>query len=161
MNERVDLDAHISTLVGPPLHIAASDDELDVTRAKASGLGVRTYVIDGELAQDKADFMIAIGIEMDFFSGFGENWDAVTDCLRDVGLEEGYVLMVKNTELLLGYAKPGSLQMFLGILSRHVPDVRRRGRSAYTSASSSANVTSATRDLDSVCDHAGVDLRLE
>ncbi len=66
---------------------------LDVA-ARDAGLLVRRIDLGG--CSSKAALMMRIGVALDFPSGSGRNWDALTDRLRDLSwLEaEGYMLLV-------------------------------------------------------------------
>jgi len=51
---------------------------------------------------------------------FGENWDALEECLADLEWVQGdaHVLLVSNSQQLLDKESPQQLQCFLGILER-------------------------------------------
>ena len=68
-------------------------DTLDVA-ARDAGLVVRRIDL-GDCA-DKATMMMRIGTALDFPSGTGRNWDALTDRLRDLSWlpADGYALLV-------------------------------------------------------------------
>jgi hypothetical protein len=51
--------------------------------------GWRFAVVDGWTHQDKAAFLTAIGAALDFPEWYGENFDALVDCLRDVSGSDG------------------------------------------------------------------------
>ncbi len=78
-----------------------------------------TARIDGALISDKAALMRALAAAFSFPAYFGGNWDALLDCLRSLPEEipaKGYVLAVKNPELLLGSA-PGERDVFNGVVA--------------------------------------------
>ncbi len=68
-------------------------DTLDVA-ARDAGLMVRRIDLGG--CADKATLMIRIGTALDFPSGSGRNWDALSDRLRDLSwlVAEGYALLI-------------------------------------------------------------------
>jgi len=68
-------------------------DTLDVA-ARDAGLVVRRIDLGG--CADKATMMMRIGTALDFPSGSGRNWDALTDRLRDLSWlpADGYVLLI-------------------------------------------------------------------
>lgn len=66
---------------------AASDVE-DVAHAVARA-GGRFAHVDGWWATTRAEALAAIGEALDFPDHYGQNLDALVDCLRDVGPREG------------------------------------------------------------------------
>ena len=68
-------------------------DTLDVA-ARDAGLVVRRIDLGG--CADKATMMMRIGTALDFPSGSGRNWDALTDRLRDLSWlpADGYALLI-------------------------------------------------------------------
>lgn len=68
-------------------------DTLDVA-ARDAGLLVRRIDLGG--CADKATLMMRIGTALDFPSGSGRNWDALSDRLRDLSwlAAEGYALLI-------------------------------------------------------------------
>lgn len=65
-------------------------------------LAIRVRSIDGGTIAGKADLMAALAEALEFPSGFGANWDAVDDYLRDLSWLQGggYVLVVDGAERL-------------------------------------------------------------
>lgn len=59
-------------------------------------------VIDCDLASctDKADFLDRVAAALHFPAWFGRNWDALADCLGDMGWlpAEGYVIVLANAD---------------------------------------------------------------
>ncbi len=51
--------------------------------------------VDGWLAQTKSEFLKAIGLALSFPDHYGQNWDALVDCLREVAQQPdaGLVLL--------------------------------------------------------------------
>lgn len=68
----------------------AADVEHSVEHA-----GWRFAYVDGWLAQGKQEFLGVIGQTLGFPDYYGHNWDALVDCLREVGHgpEAGVVLL--------------------------------------------------------------------
>lgn len=51
--------------------------------------GWRFGYVDGWLAQTKSEFLVSIGLALDFPGHYGRNFDALTDCLREVSADPG------------------------------------------------------------------------
>lgn len=75
-----------------------TDDDLDAlgVASRDAGLAVRRVDLGG--CGDKATLMLRIGSALDFPSGSGRNWDALSDRLRDLSWIEagGYALLLEN-----------------------------------------------------------------
>ena len=63
---------------------------------------IRVRSIDGAGVEDKAGLMSVLAEALEFPSGFGANWDALNDNLRDLSWLQGggYVLVVDGAEQL-------------------------------------------------------------
>lgn len=72
----------------------AAFDEADV-RHTVEHAGWRFGYVDGWRAQTKAEFLAAVGETLAFPEHYGRNYDALTDCLREVATEpdSGVVLL--------------------------------------------------------------------
>lgn len=68
---------------------AATDLGFAFLRADLSGCG------------DKAEFLHRIALAMRFPDWFGQNWDALADCLGDLGWlpADGYVIVLEHADL--------------------------------------------------------------
>ena len=67
--------------------------------AKHAGLSV--FRIDIGPAKDKKDFLALLAKALSFPAWFGGNWDALSDCLRDLdalSTPTGYVVILENSE---------------------------------------------------------------
>lgn len=158
MNGGIDPAAHAQMLTGPVIHIAAvGDAELARTPEAATAIGLQSYTIDGREARDKAGFHQAVASEMGFSYGQGDRWDGFSHCLREAALNEGYALLVKNSEQLLAYSSPTELLKMIGILSRRVSEARRRGIPAYALFARSERIRSIALQCGSICDHASAE----
>jgi hypothetical protein len=73
-----------------------------------------TAVVDGAAIPDKAALLAALAAAFRFPSYFGNNWDALLDCLRSLpefNAAGGYALVVRNSGALL-VASPADLADF-------------------------------------------------
>jgi RNAse (barnase) inhibitor barstar len=68
----------------------------DVERA-ASDAGLTVFRIDIGNAGSKGDFLARIAEKLEFPAWFGNNWDALNDCLTDL-TNTGHVLIFENCE---------------------------------------------------------------
>lgn len=98
---------------------------LDVA-ARDAGLLVRRIDLGG--CSSKATLMMRIGSALDFPSGSGRNWDALTDRLRDLSwLEaEGYMLLIDAAGDLRD-ADESDFDVLLEILEDVTGDWAQRG----------------------------------
>lgn len=75
------------------VHLAP--DSLEALRKAAQESGIVWREIAAEGARDKAALLAACARDLAFPQGFGANWDALSDCLRDLGWlgGRGWVLL--------------------------------------------------------------------
>ena len=69
--------------------------------------GCCVFHIDLARARNKTDLLEKIGHDMAFPEWFGHNWDALSDCLLDMGWRPalGFVVILKNAELVQSRAE--------------------------------------------------------
>ena len=85
------------------LHYAGAGDVTPQLRAALQSAGIAAFDLNGEPIHSRDDLLRGIADAMQFPDYFGMNWDAVIDCLRDLGDRhpaEGYVLFVHAAEWL-------------------------------------------------------------
>ena len=85
--------------------------------ALAASLGLEAIRIDFEGCQDKAGFLERIAAALGFPAWFGNNWDALYDCLADLSWRpgQGRVLILENVHDLR-LAAPDVLDTALAIM---------------------------------------------
>ena len=73
----------------------------------AAGAGCLVLRVDLTRARSKEDMLDAIGKALRFPEWFGHNWDALTDCLLDMGWlpAEGYVVILDHCDGIHGRAE--------------------------------------------------------
>lgn len=82
-------------------------------------------VLDGRTLSDKHRLLAALGHALDFPDYFGENWDALEECLGDLAWRSGPVSMVIHH----ADAIPADLlDLLLDIFSEAAGNWARRGR---------------------------------
>lgn len=76
--------------------------------AAAEACGYFVFHIDLAGVGDKEGMLAAIGRDMAFPEWYGHNWDALADCLADLGWRpaEGYLVLLKHVDRL--HASAGS-----------------------------------------------------
>lgn len=81
--------------------------------------GFRTVRIDLADCDDKEAVLAAIGTALGFPDWFGQNWDALTDCLTDLSWSQapGYVLVFSGTGNFAAVA-PDDFDTLIEILSQ-------------------------------------------
>ena len=73
-------------------------------------------LLDGAQARDKATFMTAIARALRFPDYFGNNWDALVDCLDELHWrDEPIVLVIDHGDQLLADA-PGEIDTLLAVI---------------------------------------------
>ena len=70
--------------------------------AAAESCGYVIFRVDLAGARDKQGLLRAIGRDMAFPEWYGTNWDALADCLNDLGWRpgEGYLVLLGHCDLL-------------------------------------------------------------
>jgi RNAse (barnase) inhibitor barstar len=73
----------------------------------ASGAGCLVLRVDLSRARTKEDMLEMVGKALRFPEWFGHNWDALTDCLLDMGWlpAEGYVIILDHCDRVHGRAE--------------------------------------------------------
>ncbi|MGR6917442.1 barstar family protein [[Actinomadura] parvosata] len=71
-------------------------------------------VVDGRACRTRAAFFDEVARALSFPGYFGRNWDALTDCLRDIG---AVTLVVEHAEELLAGEPPEQLATLLTVLA--------------------------------------------
>ena len=71
-------------------------------------------IVDGRAGRTRAAFFTEAARVLEFPPYFGHNWDALTDCLRDVGTLD---LVVAHAEELLAGEPPEQFATLLDILA--------------------------------------------
>lgn len=74
--------------------------------------GYEVFRIDLSVARDKQTMLSAIGTAMAFPEWFGRNWDALLDCLADLGWRPaaGYVVILEHCDGIHGMAEADFVQ---------------------------------------------------
>jgi RNAse (barnase) inhibitor barstar len=79
--------------------------------------GPAPAVVDGRLCRTRAAFFAEVARVLRFPGYFGHNWDALTDCLRDVLSADDLALTVDHAEDLLSAEPPGQFATLLAVLA--------------------------------------------
>jgi RNAse (barnase) inhibitor barstar len=80
--------------------------------AAAERNGFFVFRVDLAKARDKVQLLETIGRAMAFPEWFGHNWDALLDCLADLGWRpaEGYMVMLEHCDGIHGRAEADFVQ---------------------------------------------------
>jgi hypothetical protein len=109
-----DIGLHDPTRAG--LYSIGADDVGPLAAAaRDAGLLVRRIDLAG--CRDKHTLLLRVGTALDLPSGFGRNWDALMDALRDLAWlpAPGYMLLFESASELRS-ARPADLQLLAGLL---------------------------------------------
>ncbi len=81
---------------------AVGNDDIGPLSAAMRDAGLRVATIDLAGCRDKPTLLMRIATQLDFPSGFGGNWDALTDSLRDLSWlkANGYALFFSDADEL-------------------------------------------------------------
>lgn len=95
--------------------VDAADLSALAAAGRDAGLLVRRIELDG--CQDKQSLLMRLGAVLDLPPGWGRNWDALMDALRDLEWlpAPGYVLLFEGAGQLHGRL-PHELETLVGIL---------------------------------------------
>ncbi|MGH8055456.1 MAG: barstar family protein [Stenotrophomonas sp.] len=94
------------------------DGDLGGLAAAARDAGLKVLRVDLEGCTDKRTLLMRIGTQLDFPPGWGRNWDALSDGLRDLSWlpANGYALLFSDADDLR-QASSGDFDTLLDILS--------------------------------------------
>jgi len=92
-------------------HMPLHGEEALVAAAERNGYFV--FRVDLAMAQNKDALLETLGRAMRFPEWFGHNWDALMDCLADLGWipAEGYVVILEHCDGIHGRAEADFVQM--------------------------------------------------
>lgn len=81
--------------------------DLEPLIAGAGAAGCLVQHVDLAQARDKDEMLTMIGVSLGFPEWFGHNWDALNDCLLDMGWRpaEGYVTILEHCDGIHGRAE--------------------------------------------------------
>ena len=90
--------------------------------------GVHCLRVDLESCADKKEFLIRVSNALQFPEWFGNNWDALYDCLNDLSWwpAEGYLLVLENADEFLRHS-PEAFAIAQSILSDAAAAWQQRG----------------------------------
>lgn len=98
--------AHFDLDLGDPANAGVyrvDTASLDTMAALARDAGLRVLRVDLEDCRDKRTLLMRLAAQLDFPSGFGANWDALSDALRDLAwlpASSGYALLLESAAAL-------------------------------------------------------------
>lgn len=105
------------------LYALPADPAPVLSAARSAGLAV--YAVDLRGARDKPARLQALARALRFPAGFGGNWDALADCLQDLGWlqDQGWMLVLRGTA-----GTEADQNMLRSILADSAAAWRARGR---------------------------------
>jgi RNAse (barnase) inhibitor barstar len=83
----------------------------------AADFGFRTFTIDAEQIKSKQELLGTFSDALNFPEYFGENWDALEECIRDLSWlpRSNFLLVFQNADSLLRLG-PKEFAVLVGIL---------------------------------------------
>ena len=133
----VNWHEHLSSTGVPRFHFVDSVNCDSAALLLATGdLGFVEFKVDGHRVHTKDDLVDQLAESARFPSGFGRNWDAVSDYLRDLSWvpARGYVLLVTDGDNLIRLDRR-DLVAFIGVVEATIQDWRdERGEYGERSA---------------------------
>jgi RNAse (barnase) inhibitor barstar len=76
--------------------------------------------VDGWLTQTKAEFLAAVGEALDLPDDYGQNFDALGDCLHDIGARQAGVVLLWDGWSTLARADESAFNIALTVLGSRV-----------------------------------------
>lgn len=76
--------------------------------------------VDGWLTQTKAEFLVAVGQALDLPGDYEHNFDALADCLHDIGTRQAGVVLLWDGWSTLARADETSFNIALTVLGSRV-----------------------------------------
>jgi RNAse (barnase) inhibitor barstar len=120
---------------GPWLHsaIGAANELVDSLRTLDAEGKLFARVVRGNKAETTAQFFDEIAAAMQFVPEFGENWDALLDCLSDThgSTSKAIVICILEGARFLKMATPDQRQDCLKILEEAARRLNAAGRSLH------------------------------
>lgn len=118
----MSLDMTLMLTASPPWIINLQDDAADahVLADHLGKLGVTARILRGPRMRTKSALLTEFRSRLDFPEYFGNNWDALADCLADLAWLPGfmYVLVVEGAQDLLADESSDQLNVFLRLVER-------------------------------------------
>jgi hypothetical protein len=106
----------------PPwiMRTTANLDDPTVTEEFLADTGFTVRVLNGARMRTKAQLLAEFASRLEFPEYFGHNWDALADCLGDLGWLRGfaYVFLVESADELLADEPPDLLRLFSELIGR-------------------------------------------
>lgn len=96
-----------------------SSFDISLIQELSNEFGYKLFYLNGVEIKNKKDLFTTFSIVLEFPEYFGNNWDALTDCLRDLEwlpTYKGYILVYINPELFAWNA-PSEFETFLEIVN--------------------------------------------
>ena len=89
--------------------------------------GTGTYHLDGDVLTSKEAMLREVGMALSFPDYYGQNWDALEECLHDLAGEGGLVLVIDHAAIP-ETADPEAWGILLDVLSVAAEDWQAAGR---------------------------------
>jgi RNAse (barnase) inhibitor barstar len=125
MNSLLDID--LNDVARNGVYFVTQDDIASLGRTARSTL-LRTLPVDLHNCTDKASLLRHLDDALHFPAGFGNNWDALSDSLRDLSWlhAKGYLLLIMHAQTLRD-ADEIEFDIFLDVMSEAAESWRAAG----------------------------------
>ncbi|MFD7904109.1 barstar family protein [Kitasatospora sp. NPDC059722] len=112
-------DLELWTLEGPSLLTARADSQFSIAALMPPSGSIVAARLDGRKLVEAHDAFEQFSYALTFPAYFGWNWDALSDCLRDLSWHpaDHYLIIVDHTESMLA-GNTEEREILLSILSR-------------------------------------------
>jgi RNAse (barnase) inhibitor barstar len=106
----------LASTAPPWVHLLVADDDAPAA-LPTPGPGFVVRTVDGRRCRTKRALLDELARALEFPAHFGRNWDALADCLTDLGWlpARGYWLVVTAADRLLA-RDPAGYATFVGVL---------------------------------------------
>jgi len=119
---------------GPSIHVLASEKAEELSRLPRDKAAFVLRRIRGRKARTTTGLFDEMAAALQFPSYFGENWNALDECLNDLEWLPGdaYLLVFERAPELLALEAPAELQSLFLVLARASEEWRKRDKPFHT-----------------------------
>jgi hypothetical protein len=119
---------------GPSIHVLSVAEAEKLLQLPSEKTPIVVRRIRGHKAKSTATLFDEMAAALQFPSYFGENWNALDECLNDLEWLAGdaYLLVIERAPDLLALESPAEFQSFFHVLGRASAEWRKREKAFHT-----------------------------
>jgi len=125
---------HLLTKHGPPIHVLSEAEAEKLLQLPPQKTPVVVRRVRGHKAKTTSSLFDEMAAALQFPSYFGENWNALDECLNDLEWLPGdaYVLVFERGPELLSLESPTEFQSLLQVLTQASLEWQKRNKPFHT-----------------------------